>query len=211
VLLDGVAPPEPEPELPPVLALAAPEDPALEEPVEEELEPVVEVVAVVEVVVVGVAGVLATDAVGTVKGGAPEVSAVEDPPPQAASAADKAIGAHSNATFLITAILLQSTPEPSGLERLHPSAAVGAVVHVFLRKLVAPVAETKVLDRPGKLGGGRGERKQLGHDIERLAGLAIHIDAIGLRFDDDLAAGRGRPHPVLLARPHSTPCYRALG
>ena len=102
VLLDGVAPPEPEPELP--LALAPPDDAALEDPVEDELEAVVEVVAVA-VVVVGVAGALATDAVGTVSGGAPEVSAaVEDPLPQAASAPDNAIGAHSNATFLITAI-----------------------------------------------------------------------------------------------------------
>ena len=101
-MLAGLAPPEPDPEL---LALAPPEELALEEPFDELL-------AVVLVVVVGVdvddEGVADTVEVGTVRGGAPEVSAaVVPPPPHAASEADAASAAHTNASFLITALQLQ--------------------------------------------------------------------------------------------------------
>ena len=44
------------------------------------------------------------------------------------------------------------------------------------------------------------------YDLELFAGVAVHIDLPGIRFDDHLAAGRGRPHTVLLARPHPPPC-----
>ena len=102
-MLVGLAPPEPDPEL---LAPAPPEELELEEPFDELL-------AVVPVVVVGVdvdddEGAADTVEVGTVRGGAPEVSAaVVPPPPHAASAVADASAAHTNASFLITALQLQ--------------------------------------------------------------------------------------------------------
>ena len=209
LLAAGLAPPEPEPELP--LELAPPDGDELEDALDAGVLAVV-LVVVVEVVVVGVAGALATVAAGTVRGGAPEVSAaVEPPPPQAASVPESASAAHSGASLLVTARPLRSRREPLGLKRLHPPAAVRAVVQVLLRELIAPVAEPQVLDRPRQIRGGWGERQQLGHHNQLLAGLAVDVDPARLRFDDDLTAGGGRPHAVLLAGPHSTPCYRALG
>jgi hypothetical protein len=203
-LVAGLAPPEPEPELAP--ALPPPEEAELDELLNGELLDVV-LVVVVDVVVVVVGGVLATVEVGTVSGGALDVSAaVVPPPPQPASTAESASGAQTSESFLITARLLQCRLEPSGLKRLHPPAAVRAVVQVLLGVLVAPVAEAEVLDRPGQLGERGGERKQLGDDAQLLACFAVDVDAVWLRFDDDFAAGRGSPHPVLLARPHSMPC-----
>jgi hypothetical protein len=210
-VFDGLAPPEPAPEPPPELALLEPELALPEDPLEDELVGVV-LVVVVEVVVVEGEGVFATVEVGTVSGGAPEVSAaVVAPPPQAASVPESASAAHSRASFLITDRLFPSWREPSARKRLHPPAAGRAVVQVLLRQLVTPVAEPQVLDRPGQLGRGGGQREQHSHDLELLVGLAIHVDPVGLRFDDDLSAGGGRPHAVLLARPHSMPSYRSLG
>jgi hypothetical protein len=210
-VFEGLAPPELEPEPAPELELAEPELELPEEPLDELLGAVLVVVAV-EVVADGVAGAEATVEVGTVSGGAPEVSpAVEEPPPQAASAPESATGAHNRASLLLTARLDRFRRAPSGLKRLHSPAAVRAVVQVLLRELVAPVAEPQVSDRPGQVRRRGGQRKQLGHHLELLAAFPVEVDPIGLRFDDDLSAGGGRPHTVLLARPHSTPSYRPLG
>jgi hypothetical protein len=209
--LDGLAPPdaEAEPE-PPEPAL---DDPLDDDPLEAEDELLGAVlVVVVDVVVVGVVVAAAAVAVGTVSGGAPEVSAaVEPPPPQAASAAETPMAAASNASFLINRAVPLICPLPSGTERFHTPAAVGAVVQVLRRKLVAPVAKPQVLDGPRQFRRGGREREQLAHDLELLSGLTVEIDAVRLGFDNDLAAGGGRPHAVLLARPHPPPSYRELG
>ena len=102
MLLDGLAPPEPEPALPP--ALLAPEDAELDELLDGELLDVVLVVVVEVVEVVDGGGVVATVEVGTVNGGAPDVSAAVVPPlPQPASTAATVSGAQQKASFLITA------------------------------------------------------------------------------------------------------------
>ena len=67
-----------------------------------------------------------------------------------------------------------------------------------LRELVAPVAEAQVLDGPRQLGLRRRERQDLADDLQRLARLAVDIDATGLGLDDDLAIARGCAHAVPL-------------
>jgi hypothetical protein len=79
---------------------------------------------------------------------------------------------------------------------------VRAVVEILLAELIAPGAEAKVLDRPRKLGRRWSERKELTDDLERLTGLAIDIDALGLGLDDHFPPGGWRPHPVLLTQSH---------
>jgi hypothetical protein len=90
----------------------------------------------------------------------------------------------------------------SAAERGHPPPARGAVIEVLLGELVTPVAEAQVVDRPGELGRGGGEREQLGDGLELLAGLAVAVDAPGLGLDDHLAAGRGCAHAVSLPQSH---------
>jgi hypothetical protein len=183
------------------VALVPPEDAVFEEA----LEGVVAVVlvVVVEVAVVGVVDALATVEVGTVSGGTAVVSAAGvPPPPHPDNAVASSTGVHNMASFLITAPLVPPPPEPSGLKRLHPPAAVRAVVEVLLAELIAPVAEPQVLDRPRQLGGGGGEWQHFGHDLKLLAGFAIDVGVARIRFDDDLAARGRRPHAVFLARPH---------
>jgi hypothetical protein len=122
------------------------------------LEDEVVVVPVVDVVDDPV--VLAGDAeivwVGTVNGGAPAVSVVVDPPPQAARAAQALTPAATVAIRpnrpLLSTTERRVTTGTSDLERLHASPAVRAVIEVLLAELVAPVAETKVLNGPGQLG-----------------------------------------------------------
>src|ERR1700733_3375493 len=85
-----------------------------------------------------------------------------------------------------------------------------AVVQILLTELVAPVAEAEVLNRPGELGRGRGERKELPDDIEFLAGLTIDVVTPGLGLDHDLAPGGWRPHPVALTDPHARSSYNRV-
>jgi hypothetical protein len=129
-------------------------------PAEEEDAPAeeVEVVEVVEVVeLVAAAGCEATVAVGTVSGGAPEVSVAGEPPPHAAIPTIMVRPAASPATRL-SSTRRRGTAATSDVERLHAPRAMGAVVEILLAQLVAPVAEAQVLDRPGQLGQSRGER-----------------------------------------------------
>jgi hypothetical protein len=215
-----VPPPEvPEDEFPllpdvpeePPDELEDPDEP--EEPDEAELEgeelfdDEVEVVFVVEVVApLVVAGAALIVCVGTVRGGAPDVSVVAVPPPHAASVAH-ALTPATSAAMRPSGLRLGTaerrvTTETSDFERLHAPPAVRAVVEVLLAELVAPVAETKVLDGPGQLGRRRGEGQELGDDLERFAGVTIEIGLAGLGFDHDFPPGRWRSHPVLLTRPH---------
>jgi hypothetical protein len=146
-------PPVPEdadgvPELAPDEA-AAEDEPPVEAP-----ELVVVEVEVVLALVVAVVGGAAIVAVGTVSGGAPEVSVVAEPPPQAPRPAQTARPA-------ATAAIRRSGPSgtaggrvttaASDVERLHAPTTVGAVVEVPLAVLIAPVAEAQVLDRPRQL------------------------------------------------------------
>jgi len=154
----ALAPPEVDPPVPeapaePVPADAAPDEEELPLVLLDEPEPVddaeVEVVAVVGVVeALALAGVVDPPA-GTVSAGAPTVSvaAVELPPPHADSPSESDAPA---ASAMLAAV---SRPRPnisngSGAERLHPPAAIRAVVQILLSELVAPVAEPKVLNRP---------------------------------------------------------------
>jgi hypothetical protein len=184
------------------------------------------VVLVVEVAeVVDVLGLtLAVAPPGTVSDGVGVVSAevLAPPPPQPASAAARATPAPSADSHrrltIIRALSRESSLSPprclpgrSVAQRLHPPAAMRAVVEILWLELVAPVAEAQILDRPGEVGRGWRQRQQLSDDLKPLARLAIHVHAIGFGFDDHLTAGRGRPHPILLARPHPAASYRELG
>jgi hypothetical protein len=196
-------PDEPEDELP--LPEEAEADGA--EPLEDDVPvvPVVPVVAVVALVVV--AGAALMVCVGTVNGGAPDVSVVAVPPPHAASAAHAPRPATAVAAIRASGPRLctaerRVTTETSDVERLHAPPAVRAIVQVLLAQLVAPVAEAKVLDGPGQLGRRRGEGQELRHDLERLAGVAVDVRRVGLGLDHDLPPARRRSHPVPLARPH---------
>jgi hypothetical protein len=214
-------PPPPVPPPPVLPALVLPPDEVPDEPLplpdadaeldgEDPLEDVVEVVFEVDVVddVPADAGVV-IGAVGTVSGGAPEVSVAAPPPPHAAMAAATAAPAPSTASLRVARIAAgrPGMTNASDFERIHPPAAMRAVVEVLLAMLVTPVAETKVLNRPRQLGWGRCQGQQLPDDLQRLAGLSIDVGPSDLCVDHDLATGGWRPHPVLLTQPHSEPSY----
>jgi hypothetical protein len=186
-------------------ALPLPDDADVEgEPPLDDEVAVVLLVEVVEPVVVAGADVIVC--VGTVNGGAPDVSVAAEPPPHAASATQAPTPAATVAMRptkpLPDTAVRRLTTDTSDFERLHAPPAVRAVVEVLLAELVAPVAKAKVLHGPGQLGGRRGERQQLRDHLERLAGLAIEVGLVGLGIDHDLSPGRRRPHPVPLAHPH---------
>jgi hypothetical protein len=142
----------------------------------------VAVVELVELVVV-VALVVAAPAalaveVGTVNGGAPEVSDVaEPPPPQAETPTASAIPA-ANAVVVLSqwarapVVLTAGT---SGTKRFHTPAAMRTVVQVLLGELIAPVAEAEILHRPRQLGRRWRQRQQFGDHFEWLARLLIHV------------------------------------
>ena len=177
---------------------------------EDPLEDVVDVVFEVDVVddVPADAGVVIL-AVGTVSGGAPEVSVAAPPPPHAAIAAAAAAPAPSTASLRVARMTAgrPGTTNASDFKRIHPPAAMRAVVEVLLAMLVTPVAKAKILNRPRQLGWSRCQGQQLPDDLQRLAGLSIDIDPSDLSVDYDLATGGWRPHPVLLTQPHSQPSY----
>jgi hypothetical protein len=188
-------------------AADAPED---DEPPADDEDVVVVVVDVVEPVEGG--GWAATVAVGTVSGGAPEVSVAAPVPPHAATptpSTSPASRPRARRPGRLTSSTTRrsGTTETSGVERLHAPSAVGTIVEILLAELVAPIAEAQVLDRPGQLRRGRGERKELGDHLERLAGVPVDVHPPGLGLDDDFTPGGWRPHPVPLTRPHSEPSY----
>ena len=215
-------PPPPVPPPPVFPALVLPPDEVPDEPLplpddadaefdpEDPLEDVVDVVFEVDVVddVPADAGVVIV-AVGTVSGGAPEVSVAAPPPPHAAIAAAAAAPAPSTASLRVARMTAgrAGTTSASDFKRIHPPAAMRAVVEVLLAMLIAPVAKAKVLNRPRQLGWGRCQGQQLPDDLQRLAGLSIDVDPSDLGVDHDLATGGWRPHPVLLTQPHSQPSY----
>jgi hypothetical protein len=87
-------------------------------------------------------------------------------------------------------------------ERTHATPAGGAVVEVALGELLAPGAEAQVLDRPRELRPRWRERQQLADHLERLTGLAVGVDAVGIGFDDHLAAARRGAQAVAVAVAH---------
>jgi hypothetical protein len=160
---------------------------------------------VVDALVVPVDAGAAIGAVGTVNGGAPDVSVAAEPLPQAAMPAATAAPAASAASVRVPRTVAGqrgTTITSDFFERVHPPAAMGAVVEILLAMLVAPVAEAKVLDRPRQLGRSWRERQQLRDDLQRLTGLPIDVRPSGLGVNHNLATGGWRPHPVLLTDPH---------
>jgi hypothetical protein len=209
-----VVPPPAVPPPPPVVPPLVPPEDELEPPDDDPetdadcdapLDDDVDVVFVVDALVVPVDAGALIGAVGTVSGGAPDVSVADDPLPHAAMPAATAAPAASAASVRVArrvAGRLDTIGTSDFFERFHPPAAMGAVVEILLTMLVAPVAETKVLDRPRQLGRGWRERQQLPDDFQRLTGLPIDVRPSCLGIDQDLTTGGWRPHPVLLTGPH---------
>ena len=227
---DGLAPPvpepEPEPEPPPPPPDPVEPDPPVPAPPDEPDVPdegvappdppdapapaalCVELVELVELVVlVDALATVGTPLVGTVSGGAPLVSVTgAELLPQAEMPA-----AMTRQTTTEASGRVRNRPDIanlSGPERVHPPPAMGTVVEIPLGELIAPVAKTKVLDCPRKLGWGGGQRQQQSDDLKLLAGIPVQICPPRLGLDDHLAAGGRGPHTVLLANPHQFSCYQ---
>jgi hypothetical protein len=205
-----LVPPEVPPlELPPAVPADEPPDEALgldvdDEPEEDDdPEPVVDVVLVVavEVLSVEVMGGAAALEVGTVSGGAPVVSVAGDPPPQAATPAQAAAPAIAENNLLDA--VRRRTTVASDVERIHPPAAMWAVVQILLAQLITPIAESEVFHRPRQLRRRRRERQELSDDFQRLARFPVDVRAAELGVDHHLPTGGRRAHAVPLARPHS--------
>jgi hypothetical protein len=163
-----------------------------------ELVVVLVVEELVEELAAAAAAALAAE-VGTVNAGAPAVSVVPEPPPQAAR---QSVVISAPTVAAGRSLLAPAFTTASGAEWLHAPAAVRAVVEILLGELIAPVAEAQVLHRPRELRERWGQWEKLADHLQRLSGLAIHVRLPRLCFDDHFASGGGRPHPVLLARPH---------
>src|SRR5436305_7568722 len=89
-----------------------------------------------------------------------------------------------------------------GAQRGEAPPAVRAVVDVLRGELLErAAAQPEVLDRPGEVARGWGERQDLAHDLELLAGLPVDVDRPGLDLEDELAV-RSRPQPVSLLLTH---------
>ncbi|MDQ2760551.1 MAG: hypothetical protein M3Y17_09035 [Actinomycetota bacterium] len=196
---EEVEPEAPEPEAP---EPAAPGD----EDVEDPDAGVLPVVVVALLVVAVDAAALGAAEVGTVSCGAPDVSAADDPPPPHADTPAASASPEPRAANALRSRGLPRIAFLLGCERGHPPGAVRAIVEVLLGELVAPVAKPQVLDRPGKLGCRRGQRQELCHYIEPLAGLAVDVIPAGLGLDHDFPPRRGCPQAVLLADPHARAC-----
>lgn len=165
--------------------------------------------AVEERVVVDESAALATFPFGTVRLGVPEAPLVVEPDPPPPQAAMPTVSAKP----LISAAMMASGRLIKWLtalrpERVHAPTAMRAVVQILLCELVTPVAIAEILDGPGQLRHRGREGQQLGHDLELFAGFAIKVHAIGFGLNDHFPARRWRPHPVLLAGPHRSPCYQ---
>jgi hypothetical protein len=208
----AVPPPVVPPLVPSEDELEPPEDdPAAEADCDAPLEEVVEVVLLVDVVLaVPVDAGTEIGTVGTVSGGAPDVSVAAEPLPHAAIPAATAAPAASAMSVRVARRVVgrrDTTGTSDFFEWVHPPAAMRTVVEILLAMLVAPVAEAKVLDRPRQLGWGWRQRQKLPDDLQRLTGLPIDVRPPGLCIDHDLTTGGRRPHPVLLTRPHAQPSY----
>jgi hypothetical protein len=204
VLVPGTpAPPEPPLPVfpaavpPPVL----PEEAAPVLPVfEVEPEVLVVVVFVLEVEDVSLGGALL---VGIVRVGDPAVSAgVEPPPPQAETPTASATPAARAAIALAMRVRREVTAWTSGPEGIHPTPAMRTIVEILLSKLIAPIAEAEVLDRPRQLRRGGGQGQDDGYGLERLGGLPVQVGAPGLGLNHDLSPRGGRAQAVLLVEPH---------
>jgi hypothetical protein len=209
-VLGTPAPPEPAAAPVPVFPVfdAAEDDPVLPVPVfpdEAEEDPLLaaEVVVVVREVLVFDAGTVGGALlVGTVSVGTPAVSVVPEPPPPHAVMPTASATPAENAAKERARPMRRDVMCLLGLERIHATPAMWAVVEILLRELVTPIAETEVLDRPRQLGERGSERQQHGHHLELFAALSVDVCAPASGFDDHLAASGGGPEAVLLIDPH---------
>jgi hypothetical protein len=167
----------------------------LGEPVSiEPVEPVVEVEAPeLDALASSRLLLLSVGTIGTVVLGT--TSAIFEPP-QAATAP-----AHSTPP-IITSERREPRVTRSRPERTHTTPAGRAVVQVALSELIAPRAEAERLDCPRQLRLRRCQRQHASDHLERLACLAVCVDAVGLDLDDQLAARRGRPQAVAITSTH---------